>query len=135
MSSSKTTFTEWLFGIVLPTPGNEGDIVKKFAGQNNQQREWPIHATQVEELIQFFTEQAFAQVAAIGSALNRELVNRDFDDYMRLLSHHHAQIQAHFKSSVFALRTAWKDYEAYVGDTCKDEGCPHYNTPHSHSQE
>lgn len=105
----KPTFTEWLFSEVPKLPGEE-DIVKKFAKANAYQREWPIKATTLEELIMFFSEQAISAVAAIGSQLNRELQNRDYDDFMRLLEVHHQRITQHFKSSVFALRTAWSDY-------------------------
>lgn len=136
MINKPTTFTEWLFLTVqADTTIEAGDIVKKFAKANQQQHDWPIHGAELDVFIMFFTEQAMEEVRGAVTKLAREMMNKDFDDYLRLIRHHQTQIEAVYKSSVFALRTAWKDYGLYLASACEDEGCEQFGTLHTHKEQ
>lgn len=118
MTATPKTFTEWLF-FQVPQDATipEDDIVKKFAKAHQQQIGWPIHGGSLEEFILFFAEMGIERAAVAGAKLARELVNKDFDDYLRLVRTHHSQIEAAYKSTVFALRTCWHHYQTHIVPT------------------
>lgn len=114
MKNPRPTFTEFLFSYVLSSADiPDDDITKKFAKLNYTNREWPIGVTTIEELQLFFNEQACDTVQRTVVQIFRELPEKDYEAYIRLITHHLKLIEASHKASLFALRTAWKDYEAY----------------------
>lgn len=112
-ATNPQTFTEYLFFYIPAQVIDSGDIAVRFSKQNQQQREWPIAATEMEEIEIFLSEQAIRGIAAATANIAKELQNRDFDDFMRLVHARQKQIEANLKSSLFALRTVWKDWEAF----------------------
>lgn len=119
MTANPMSFNEWLFITVRDNSAiPEDDIIKRFIRMFEMTRAWPAQVDSLEVL------HAWIRVYYASKAYfnTRQVVNEYVGDQLfnhfvstALASMH--ELEAHCKSTEFAARVAWDDYNKYITET------------------